>query len=183
MQPSVQNPSLESYGYSTPRMPDRPAIPHSFFIRPMRLEDEAVLAQLLLTCREDAFHWRAPGSFTLADFMIETAGERIWVGEGDDGTVWGFISIWEPDNFIHHLYVHPACQRNGVGEVLMHTLFSFKETTWKLKCATANTRGLAFYEKHGWTVEARGEDVGSDYFLMRSPAPGREETPAPGPVA
>ncbi|WP_051945170.1 N-acetyltransferase [Verrucomicrobium sp. BvORR106] len=152
-------------------MPQHPAIPPSFSIRPIRLQDEAALAQLLVTCRENTFHWRAPGSFTLADFAIETAGERIWVAEADDGAVWGFISIWEPDNFIHHLYVHPASQGQGVGEALMRTLFSFKETTWTLKCATANARALAFYEKHGWTVEARGEDVGSDYFLMRSPVP------------
>ncbi|WP_053332419.1 GNAT family N-acetyltransferase [Verrucomicrobium spinosum] len=180
---SVQNPALESYGFSTPLMHSRAAIPPSFSIRPIRLEDEAALAQLLVTCREDAFHWRDAGSFALADFAIETAGERMWVAEGSDGSVWGFISIWEPDDFIHHLYVHPNCQRNGVGEELMRKVLAFKETTWRLKCPVANAPGLAFYEKHGWTVEDRGVDVGSDYFLMRSPAPGREETSAPGPVA
>ena len=136
----------------------------------MRLEDESLLAQLLLACREDSFHWRAPGSFGLADFGLETAGERLWVAEGEEGSLLGFISIWEPNDFIHHLYVHPSRQRQGVGEALLKVVLAYKETTWRLKCPLLNVRGLAFYHKHGWAVEDRGTDVGSDYFLMRWPA-------------
>ncbi len=62
------------------------------------------LRKLYLDSRRDSFPWLKADSFRIEDFDRDSQGERIWLSEVL-GNVAGFISIWEPDNFIHHLYV------------------------------------------------------------------------------
>ncbi len=62
------------------------------------------LRKLYLDSRRDSFPWLKTESFRLEDFDRDSQGERIWLSEVL-GNVVGFISIWEPDNFVHHLYL------------------------------------------------------------------------------
>lgn len=149
-------------------------MPSSFLIRPFRPQDETPLAVLLLACRRRAFHWCDPGAFTQGDFLLETAGERIWVAELEDGSLAGFVSIWEPEDFIHHLYVSPSYQRQGVGRTLLETVMSFKETNWRLKCPLVNVSGLAFYDRLGWRVDGTGGEPGHEYYVLHSPPAHRQ---------
>ncbi|MEZ0390267.1 MAG: GNAT family N-acetyltransferase [Verrucomicrobium sp.] len=144
--------------------------PVSPVVRLATPEDELALAALLLRCRYATFHWRTPDSFSLTDFAIETAGEKIWVATLESGELVGFISVWMPEHFIHHLYVEPDRQRLGIGKMLLAAVLQSAPATWSLKCAIKNVPALSFYEGQGWKIVGRGEDIGSDYYLMLSPA-------------
>ncbi|WP_052298132.1 GNAT family N-acetyltransferase [Methylophaga thiooxydans] len=72
----------------------------------MRESDLAALCDVYFQTRSEAFHLLNPEDVIFDDFQKDTDGERVWVATLDDRVV-GFISIWEQDNFIHHLYVLP----------------------------------------------------------------------------
>lgn len=97
----------------------------------------------------------------LADFESEVEGERILVAVLNEQIV-GYVSIWEPDWFIHHLYVDPKAHRVGVGKTLVsHTLALATSNQVSLKCQIANIGALHFYRSLGFT-ETR--EVGSDEY-------------------
>ena len=76
------------------------------------------LAQLFLKIRRQTFHWVEPVQFQLDDFTKQTEGERVWVAE-HGANICGFISIWQPDNFVHHLYVASDWHGQGIGRALL----------------------------------------------------------------
>ncbi|HGS4463483.1 TPA: GNAT family N-acetyltransferase, partial [Vibrio metschnikovii] len=77
------------------------------------------LRKLYFHSRRDSFTWLKTDSFRLEDFDRDTHGERIWLVEVL-GQVAGFISIWEPDRFVHHLYVSSEYQSQGIGSILLN---------------------------------------------------------------
>ena len=79
------------------------------------------------------------------DFERVTAGEELWVAQGASGAVRGFASIWRPERFIHHLYVDPACQRQGVGRALLSRAIAVCGGKAELKCGEANRAAQSFY--------------------------------------
>jgi GNAT superfamily N-acetyltransferase len=72
----------------------------------------------------------------------------------------GFISVWKPNLFIHHLYIARTHQRQGVGSALINEIQSTLGTPLLLKCGADNTKAQVFYESSGWTRGA--VDVGPD---------------------
>ena len=54
-----------------------------------------------------AGHPYAPRKIDIAALAAETKGERVVVAEVD-GKVVGFFSLYEPQSFVHHLYVEPG---------------------------------------------------------------------------
>lgn len=77
----------------------------------------------------------------------------------DDGPV-GFASAWEPEAFIHHLYVRGGSRQRGVGRLLLTALRARLPMPWRLKCLRANAGALAFYVGQGWREISSG--VGED---------------------
>lgn len=65
--------------------------------------------------------------------------------------------MWEPDAFIHHLYVRRESQRKGVALMLLKSLETQLPLPWKLKCLRANTGALAFYFSQGWKEVSSGD--------------------------
>ena len=63
------------------------------------------------------FNWLSPELLQAEDFDKDTEGEKIWVYESENKIV-GFISVCEPDNFIHHLFVLPEFSNCGYGSKL-----------------------------------------------------------------
>jgi ribosomal protein S18 acetylase RimI-like enzyme len=103
-------------------------------------------------------------SLRLDDFDRETAGELVLVAHNQHRAI-GFISVWTPDNFIHHLHVDPAFQRQGVGSELLGALPGWPATRFRLKCLAENEPALAFYAANGFTqIGERGS--GPDRFLL-----------------
>ncbi|WLD59644.1 GNAT family N-acetyltransferase [Salinispirillum sp. LH 10-3-1] len=127
-------------------------------------EFAAALSEIYLESRRSAFIWLDASAFQLADFARDTDGERIWVCMRA-GAVVGFISIWEPERFIHHLYVAPVHVRNGAGSMLL----AFAKSQYaelSLKCLIHNVNAVRFYESKGFLKSATGTGVYGSYYLM-----------------
>ncbi|HRE83771.1 MAG TPA: GNAT family N-acetyltransferase [Opitutaceae bacterium] len=136
--------SLESAGPPPPR------------IRLATFADQAALSRLFVEVRRATFTWRDPHAFSEADFEEQTLGESVWLAEGASGEILGFISIWEPDAFIHHLYVLPAYQRQGIGRALLNHTRRWLPLPHRLKCLELNSRALRFYRQEGWVEIGQG---------------------------
>lgn len=137
-------------------------------IRPASVSDHPALAELFLQVRREIFTWQDSASFRLDDFAIETEGEVIHLAENEEGRLLGFISVWEPENFVHHLFIAGNSRGTGIGKALLSELGSRDPGPFRLKCVEDNSNALAFYRRLGWTVIGRGESDDRPYLLMES---------------
>jgi GNAT superfamily N-acetyltransferase len=129
-------------------------------IRHATKADRKRLAEIFLAARRHAFIWIPPDRFHLNDFARETHGETILVAE-HDGAILGFAALWEPDAFLHHLYVDPAVLRRGIGRALMRKVRALCDRPLELKCQTGNRSAMRFYERLGFTRQETGvSDIG-----------------------
>ncbi len=134
-------------------------------IRNFTESDRETLRNIYLVSRKQTFTWFDTSDYTLADFDKDTQGEQIMVAD-KEGAVIGFVSCWQPDDFIHHLFVHPAYVGLGVGKALLSAAVATLNKPVALKCLTRNEYALAFYRSHGWQIEEKGEGKPGEYFLM-----------------
>lgn len=78
----------------------------SFFViitlRSALPSDEKDLSLLYTESRRETFTWCDPAIFHEEDYCRETKGEIVDVA-CDRGRIVGFVSVWELDDFIHHL--------------------------------------------------------------------------------
>lgn len=123
------------------------------------------LRSIYLESRKSTFTWLETSTYQLLDFDQDTEEERIHVAlEGDD--VLGFISVWEPDNFIHHLYVSEHANGIGVGTQLLETAKKLSDKPLTLKCMNKNDMALKFYASKGFVIASQGSDDYCDYYVM-----------------
>lgn len=127
--------------------------------------DRPALRRVYLETRVQAFDWMDTSSFAEDDFDRDTDGETIWVA-ADAECLLGFVSVWEPDNFIHNLFVHPGSARQGVGSALLSTCLREIGRPAVLKCLTQNARAKEFYLAKGWRVVADGDSSDGPYLVM-----------------
>ena len=114
------------------------------------------LQKIYLESRKTTFTWLDVDAFTLQDFERDSNGERIWVALDNNKPV-GFISLWEADDFIHHLYISPEHQNKGIGNELLKVIKPiYKNLT--LKCLSKNLRAIGFYEKQGFVKCSKETD-------------------------
>ncbi len=130
--------------------------------------DRAPLRELFVLSRNAAFTWEDPMSHRPRDFDESTDQERILVALLDEVHV-GFASIWEPDSFVHNLFVHPDYLRRGIGKALLAACEKHYEARPTLKCFKANTRALQFYAAQGWVVLGEQDDPLGAWFLLGGP--------------
>jgi len=116
-----------------------------------------------------AGHPYAPRDIDGATLRRETLGETILVAE-EDGAAVGFVALYLPDRFVHHLYVDPDAQGRGVGRILLEEAVRLAGGAASLKCQTRNLGAIAFYRALGWTPGERGEGAFSSWVRMHSPA-------------
>lgn len=103
-----------------------------------------------------------------------TSGERILVAIEAGGAPVGFASVFEPDSFLHNLFVHPAFQRCGVGRALLAACGKHFTAMGTLKCLKANQSAQRFYLSQGWAIQAEVKEETGNYFLMgQSPTASR----------
>jgi GNAT superfamily N-acetyltransferase len=134
-------------------------------------KDQAELARLFLRARTKAFGWQDASEFALSDFARETAGEIITLAEDEHGTLIGFISVWEEDRFVHHLFVDPQFAGKGVGSRLLDSLQAWLPPPYRLKCLLLNTAAHSFYRRRGWHETGRAGTGAAAYAEMIYPAP------------
>lgn len=123
------------------------------------------LRQLFLDERKRTFTEQNISEFRLEDFDKQTQGEYILVALIDDIPV-GFISIWMPNNFIHHLYVDTKHQRKNIGTELLKACIKKTVFPITLKCLISNSKAIEFYIKKGFTEKSRGHSSNGTYILF-----------------
>lgn len=136
------------------------------FLREFLESDREALRELFVAARSAAFSWVSPDDHKLEDFDRFTEGERILVAVEANRPI-GFASIWEPDSFLHNLFIHPEFQGQGVGQILLAYCDQYFMDTPTLKCLKSNQRAQQFYQSQGWTVLSEEEDPCGSYFLMK----------------
>jgi ribosomal protein S18 acetylase RimI-like enzyme len=134
-----------------------------FKIIEFREDDLNSLRELFLKVRQSTFVWKDPESFDLFDFDTQTSGEYILTAFYQEKIV-GFISIWLPDNFIHHLFIDEKFQKIGIGKELLKAAIDKTGFPIKLKCLEKNTQAVAFYKKTGFIEKNKG-GVGEDSYI------------------
>lgn len=110
---------------------------------------------------------RAAGCFEradliLEDFLAQVAGEKIFVAEQNDSIV-GFVSVWEEDRFIHHLYVSSQSQNAGIGRSLLDHCKKIYGLPLSLKCQVSNRSACSFYTRLGWVAKSSAVSVDGPY--------------------
>ena len=89
---------------------------------------------------------------------------HVAVGSNDEPE--GFVSVWEPDAFIHHLYVRSRSRKRGIAKQLLNSLGTRLSKPWRLKCVRANDVALAFYLDHGWMEVSAGVGEDGPYAVL-----------------
>jgi GNAT superfamily N-acetyltransferase len=141
-------------------------------VRSAEPADAPALRQLFLRSRRETFVWQPADAFALADFDAQTQDERLWVALDEAARPVGFIALWEPEQFIHHLYVERAWAGHGVGRALLQALPGWPATRFVLKCLCRNEAALAFYRACAFTEVGRGGEGDRAYLLLASHADG-----------
>lgn len=134
-------------------------------VRPFVEADRDAVADIYCQSRRQSFHWQPVESIALGDFTRDTEGESVWVACVHEWPV-GFISVWMPDHFIHHLFVLPDHFRQGVGSALLAHVLPVIGRPAALKCVTANTVARDFYLAQGWRIESQAVGPDGPYLLM-----------------
>lgn len=132
--------------------------------------DREALRNIYFESRRNAFGWLDPNSVRLSDFDRDTEDEAIWVAERE-GSLIGFVSIYEPENFIHNLFVRPSWIGRGCGSELLTTCLKQLGRPARLKCIAENTKALAFYEARGWNTVGEGVNEEGRYLVLETVKP------------
>jgi ribosomal protein S18 acetylase RimI-like enzyme len=138
----------------------------NLLIRPFDEADREKLRELYLLCRIQAFYWIDSASFTLEDFDGHTDQEDVWVAECDN-EIAGFMAVWPPDAFIHHLYIDTAYRGKGIGKAMLALTAQTYPSPLSLKCLIKNEPAIQFYRALNWDIIGEGSDTLGDYFLMQ----------------
>jgi ribosomal protein S18 acetylase RimI-like enzyme len=101
------------------------------------------------------------------DFIAATQGERILLARIADEPA-GFAAVWAPDGFLHHLYVAPRFQRQGIGRLLLNACLERFGQPMSLKCLESNTAAQHFYESNGWQAQDAAMGPDGPYVLYVS---------------
>jgi len=134
-------------------------------IRKFIESDRPFLQEIYLQARRETWTWLDPAQWQREEFDKVTQDETIWVAE-QAGERLGFASVWVADNFLHHLFVHPKAQGQGVGSALLQLVQQEFTDMGSLKCLLENSAALTFYQRHGWHIEAQGDSPDGPYCLL-----------------
>lgn len=134
-------------------------------IRTAKIEDLSALREIYYGSRVNHFTWMNK-SLSLLDFDLATAGEEVLLVE-DNFEIIAFMSVYEPENFIHLLFVKPGREGQGIGGMLLAELLRNQDRTVRLKCLLQNEGARYFYEKHGFCiVREEVDDQDGPYYVM-----------------
>lgn len=140
---------------------------HKMNIDPASDEDANALCNLFNEARKTNPSFPR-ARYSLAEFSEAVKGEKILVAR-IHGEIAGFASVWEPETFLHHLYVAPRYQRNGIGRALVHSCVKEFGLPMSLKCIKANLDACRFYESLGWQAKEEANSPEGVYVLFVLP--------------
>lgn len=137
-----------------------------FTIRPADAGDVQGIHDLYAAAIADA-SWLPPEVKPGPGFAAVSVDEVVVVCRDATGELLGFVSVYTPESFIHHLYVAGIHQGRGAGTALLDSLESWLPMPWRLKCVENNESALAFYRARGWIEEHRAQGPEGRYVLLR----------------
>lgn len=123
------------------------------------------LREVFLESRKLAFPWVDTKTFKLKDFDRAIEGEKVLVAL-NKGIPVGFIAWWQPDYFIHSLFIHPDFTGKGIGKALLKKCLEQTGRPATLKCLKANETASCFYQTMGWKTESEGDSIDGPYYLL-----------------
>lgn len=138
-------------------------------IRPATPADASRIAEIIITnyrtnfypfFRNDAYYF---GELNVMDMASEYAEDTDALRNTyvyDDGVVKGIIRISGDE--IEKLFVEPQFQSQGIGAKLLDFAVNDKKASW-LWVLEYNTRGIAFYQSHGFALT--GEKIMEDEWV------------------
>ncbi len=138
-------------------------------IRPAAPADASRIAEIIITnyrqnfypfFRNDAYYF---GELNVLDMAAEYAEDTDALQHTyvyDDGVVKGIIRICGDE--IEKLFIEPTFQSQGIGAKLLAFAAAEKNASW-LWVLEYNTRGIAFYERHGFHLT--GEKILEDEWI------------------
>jgi GNAT superfamily N-acetyltransferase len=134
-------------------------------IRKAKEEEYDTLREIFFETRKETFHWMNSTVIHLHDFDEETEGELI-IAAYVNKEMAGFISIWEEDKFIHHLFVSSDFRGYGVGKALLNEAVNVIGTPLTLKCVKENIHATNFYLSQNWRIEKEEMNAEWPYYVM-----------------
>ena len=122
-------------------------------LRPFREADFEALVLLWHETKQDAYPYLPLEQGRTLDEEAGFFGVRIlprctiFVVE-IRGRLAGFLAV--DGSYVDRLYVHPRCQRRGVGSLLLQKALELSPDGVELHTHQKNETACAFYEKHGF---------------------------------
>ncbi len=106
-------------------------------------------------------------SISIDEFEIETEEDDIFVALLN-GQVVGYIAFFEPEWFVHHLFIDPKAQGARVGTALLGYVANLAGAEpLSLKCQLDNRKALAFYAAFGFAeTDERGVNEYGDWITL-----------------
>ena len=137
-----------------------------FLIREAASADSDRLTEIFRAARAASFPNSPIRADRIEDFLRETEGELVLVALDSDARIQGWMSIWQPKSFIHHLYVDPPVQGRGVGRSLLMALPRWVPPPYSLKCLRANDTAMRYYTRLGWAEIGAGTNEEGGYAIL-----------------
>lgn len=128
-------------------------------IRPAYPHESPQVKKLFTEVYRDTFGTKVP------EFDKVTEGEACYVAARDE-EILGFATVWEPDAFIHFLFVDARARHRHIGEKLVDAIAEHCEKPLTLKCLVSNSNAVAFYEATGWEVSGGGNGDEGEYIIF-----------------
>lgn len=126
------------------------------------LGDAAALYERVATA---TLPWQKPGTHTIAGFLQQSENETVWVAVAD-GAVIGLAALYEPESFLHSLFVDFAWQNRGIGKALLDIVAEAAEAPLSLKVEARNHDAVRFYHREGFHIVELGETDGSQWLRL-----------------
>jgi GNAT superfamily N-acetyltransferase len=141
---------------------------NKFSVREATAPELAICAEILCSAWNSALPSR-PRRVGIEVFRDQTLDELLLVAAIQDDPV-GFISLWKPSWFVHHLFVEPRCQGQGIGSFLLRHVSALAGShPLSLKCQTENRAAIRFYERRGFhPTDSRGTDEYGEWVEFRT---------------
>ncbi len=104
----------------------------------------------------------------LDDVEEATEGEVIYLARSEDRIV-GFIAYYQPDHFLHSLYIHFDYQGKGVGRQLVDHIVKEHGPGHTLKVEKQNEGAIGFYSRLGYVDATASEHRHENWLLLKAP--------------
>ena len=135
-------------------------------VRLATAQDEAAVQGIFERAIRSAT-WLAADADADTDFKRNSSCEVVTVCATADGQVAGFMAVYEPGSFVHHLYVDDRYKQQGVGTALISSLDAWPDKPWRLKCVLSNAAARAFYARIGWRETETNLGSQGPYVVLR----------------